>query len=139
MLIPIILSGGAGTRLWPVSREAHPKPFMRIGGGKSLIAQTCERAQTTSPGGMSLVVTNREYYLRTREELAKQDFMPHYLLEPVGRNTAPAVAAAALWALRQDADACLLVMPADHLITDTAAFQQAAKYAEMLARDGFLV
>lgn len=139
MLLPVILSGGAGTRLWPVSREAHPKPFMRIGGGKSLLAQTYERAQFPGSGSSALIVTNREYYLRTRDELSKHEPKPHYLLEPSGRNTAPAVAAAALWAVKQDADACLLVMPADHLITDTAGFQQAAKYAETLARDGFLV
>lgn len=139
MLIPIILSGGAGTRLWPVSREAHPKPFMRIGGGKSLIAQTCERAQVASGGKTALIVTNRDYYLRSKDELAQQPANRHYLLEPSGRNTAPAIAAAALWASTQDPDACLLVMPADHLITDVDQFQQAASYAETLARDGFLV
>ncbi|HEY4542167.1 MAG TPA: mannose-1-phosphate guanylyltransferase/mannose-6-phosphate isomerase [Noviherbaspirillum sp.] len=139
MLIPIILSGGAGTRLWPVSREAHPKPFMRIGGGKSLIAQTCERAQLASGEQTALIVTNRDYYLRTRDELSRQEVKPHYLLEPAGRNTAPAVAAAALWAIKQDPEACLLVMPADHLITDSEQFREAAKYAEMLARDNFLV
>lgn len=140
MLIPVILSGGAGTRLWPVSREAHPKPFMRIGGGKSLLAQTCERAELVAGSDRTaLIVTNREYYLRTRDELAHQALQPHYLLEPAGRNTGPAIALAALWALKQDADACMLVMPADHLITHAEAFREAAKYAEMLARDGFLV
>ncbi|GAB3539496.1 mannose-1-phosphate guanylyltransferase/mannose-6-phosphate isomerase [Noviherbaspirillum agri] len=139
MLIPVILSGGAGTRLWPVSREAHPKPFMRIGGGKSLLVQTYERAQAVSPQSAPLIVTNREYYLRSHDELASQHIKPHYLLEPTGRNTAPAIALAALWAVQQKSDACLLVMPADHLITDTVAFQRAAQHAEMLARDGFLV
>ncbi|WP_019141915.1 mannose-1-phosphate guanylyltransferase/mannose-6-phosphate isomerase [Noviherbaspirillum massiliense] len=139
MLIPIILSGGAGTRLWPVSREAHPKPFMRIGGGKSLLTQTYERAQSVSPQGMPLIVTNHDYYLRSRDELARQEVKPHYLLEPSGRNTAPAITLAALWAAQQDSNACLLVMPADHLITDVAAFQKAAQHAETLAKDGFLV
>lgn len=139
MLTPIILSGGAGTRLWPVSREAHPKPFMRIGGGKSLISQTQERAKLVCGSDSAVVVTNREYYLRTRDELKAPESQLHFLLEPEGRNTAPAVAAAALWALKQDADACLLVMPADHLITNTTEFMQAAKYAETLARDGYLV
>ncbi len=139
MLLPIILSGGAGTRLWPVSREAHPKPFMRIGGGKSLLAQTYERAMAVSSGATPLIVTNRDYYLRSHDELAQQETKPQYLLEPSGRNTAPAVALAALWAAEQDNEACLLVMPADHLITDTAAFREAAEHAEMLARDGFLV
>ena len=139
MLIPVILSGGAGTRLWPVSREAHPKPFMRIGGGKSLLTQTYERAQAVSPQCSPLIVTNRDYHLRTQDELASQPVKPNYLLEPVGRNTAPAIALAALWAVQQKDDACLLVMPADHLITGTPEFQKAAQHAETLAKDGFLV
>lgn len=138
MLLPIILSGGAGTRLWPVSREAHPKPFMRIGGGKSLLVKTYERALAVSNQAAPLIVTNRDYYLRSHDELASQEIKPHYLLEPSGRNTAPAITVAAFWAVQQDPDACLLVMPADHLITDTPAFQQAAQHAEMLAKDGFL-
>lgn len=138
MLLPIILSGGAGTRLWPVSREAHPKPFMRIGGGKSLLVKTYERALAVANQAAPLIVTNRDYYLRSHDELASQEIKPHYLLEPSGRNTAPAITVAAFWAVQQDPDACLLVMPADHLITDTPAFQQAAQHAEMLAKDGFL-
>lgn len=139
MLTPIILSGGAGTRLWPVSREAHPKPFMRIGDGKSLLMKTVERAQAVCGDCAPLIVTNRDYYLRSQNELASQEIKPQYLLEPVGRNTAPAIALAALWAAEQDPDACLLVMPADHLITDTASFHRAAEHAATLARDGFLV
>ncbi|SNS23417.1 mannose-1-phosphate guanylyltransferase/mannose-1-phosphate guanylyltransferase / mannose-6-phosphate isomerase [Noviherbaspirillum humi] len=139
MLTPIILSGGAGTRLWPVSREAHPKPFMRIGGGKCLLLQTFERAQAVAPQRSPLIVTNREYHLRSRDELPAKGTLPHYLLEPAGRNTAPAIALAALWAQQEDPDACLLVMPADHLITNVAAFRDAAVQAEALARDGFLV
>lgn len=139
MLIPIILSGGAGTRLWPVSREAHPKPFMRIGGGKSLLAQTCDRAEAVSSQCAPLIVTNRDYHLRTQDELSKHPLKPSYLLEPEGRNTAPAILLAAMWAIRQSEDACLLVMPADHLITDTESFKKAAEHAETLARDGFLV
>jgi len=139
MLLPIILSGGAGTRLWPVSREANPKPFMRVGGGKSLLAQTYERALAASDGTMPLIVTNRDYYLRSHDELSQHEIQPHYLLEPSGRNTAPAIALAALWAAERNPDACMLVMPADHLITDTNAFRSAAEHAEMLARDGFLV
>jgi mannose-1-phosphate guanylyltransferase / mannose-6-phosphate isomerase len=138
MLLPIILSGGAGTRLWPVSREAHPKPFMHIGGGKSLFAQTYERAMAVAPQCEPLIVTNRDYYFRSRDELAAQACKPHYLLEPAGRNTAPAITAAALWAVQQHGDACLLVMPADHLIIDTDAFVKAAQQAEDLANDGFI-
>lgn len=139
MLIPIILSGGAGTRLWPVSREAHPKPFMHIGGGKSLLTQTHERALAVSGNTAPLIVTNRDYYFLSRDELADQETKPHYLLEPSGRNTAPAIALAALWASQRDDDACLLVMPADHLIKDTPSFYTAVQHAEALAKDGFLV
>jgi mannose-1-phosphate guanylyltransferase/mannose-6-phosphate isomerase len=139
MLIPIILSGGAGTRLWPVSREAHPKPFMRIGGGKSLLMQTHERALAVSVNTPPLIVTNRDYYFLSSDELAGQEFKPQYLLEPIGRNTAPAVAMAALWAVELDEDACMLVLPADHLIKDTPTFYTAVQHAEALAKDGFLV
>lgn len=139
MLIPVILSGGAGTRLWPVSREAHPKPFMRIGGGKSLLTQTHERAMAVSGNTVPLIVTNRDYYFLSHDELADQDVKPQYLLEPTGRNTAPAIALAALWAIQQKNDACLLVMPADHLIKDTPSFYTSVQHAEALAKDGFLV
>jgi mannose-1-phosphate guanylyltransferase/mannose-6-phosphate isomerase len=139
MLIPIILSGGAGTRLWPVSREAHPKPFMRIGGGKSLLTQTHERALAVSDQTAPLIVTNRDYYFLSHDELANQDVQPRYLLESTGRNTAPAIALAALWVSSQRKDACMLVMPADHLIKDTPTFYTAVRQAEVLARDGHLV
>ena len=139
MLIPIILSGGAGTRLWPVSRESHPKPFMKIGGVKSLLTQTYERALSVCDFTPPLIVTNTNYYFLSRDEIANQDIKPSYMLEPTGRNTAPAIALAALWALEQDPDACLLVLPADHLITDTPAFHQAVKRAEASARTGALV
>jgi len=139
MLIPIILSGGAGTRLWPVSREAYPKPFMRIGGGKSLLAQTHERALAVSGNTAPLIVTNRDYYFLSHDELADQDIKPQYLLEPSGRNTAPAIALAAMWAIEQKSDACLLVLPADHLIKDTPSFYTSVRHAENLAKDGFLV
>ncbi|OWW19972.1 mannose-1-phosphate guanylyltransferase/mannose-6-phosphate isomerase [Noviherbaspirillum denitrificans] len=139
MLIPIILSGGAGTRLWPVSREAYPKPFMRIGDGKSLLTQTHERALAVSGNTAPLIVTNRDYYFLSRDELAEQSVKPSYLLEPGGRNTAPAIALAALWAMEQDKDACMLVLPADHLIKDTPSFYTAVRHAENLANDGFLV
>jgi mannose-1-phosphate guanylyltransferase len=133
MLIPIILSGGAGTRLWPVSREAHPKPFMHIGPeGKSLFAQTYQRA-IDATGQTPLIVTNREYYFLSRDELAEQAVKPSYMLEPAGRNTAPAIALAALWAQRQGGDPTLLVMPADHLVTKAVVFSEAVQHAAVLA------
>jgi mannose-1-phosphate guanylyltransferase/mannose-6-phosphate isomerase len=139
MLIPIILSGGAGTRLWPVSREAHPKPFMRIGAeGKSLLLQTYERALDVG-SSVPLIVTNRDYYFLSRDELSAQTVKPTYLLEPVGRNTAPAILLAALWAQQQAEDPSLLVMPADHLVTDRTAFSEAVECALRLSEQDRLI
>ena len=95
MLVPVILSGGAGTRLWPVSRSAYPKPFMRMGDGESLLRKTLDRALRVADGGHALTVTGRDYYFLTRDEYANHpaanlDKLP-FLLEPAGRNTAPAV------------------------------------------------
>src|SRR3982751_5117993 len=131
MLIPVVLSGGAGTRLWPVSREALPKPFIKLPGGESLLLKTARRALACAQGGEVLTITNREYYFLTRDEyepLEKNGAQFDFLLEPIGRNTAPAIgAAAAHIARRHGANAVLLVLPADHLIGDDAAFQAAVK------------
>lgn len=144
MLVPVILSGGAGTRLWPVSRSAYPKPFMRMGDGESLLKKTLDRALRCADGAPVLTVTGRDYYFLTRDEYAQHpgadlDHLP-FLLEPAGRNTAPAVVLAALHAREHvGADATLLVLPADHLIRDLDAFVADAKRAHALARDGWLV
>ena len=149
MLIPVILSGGAGTRLWPVSRSAYPKPFMRMDDGHTLLHKTLERAlhvAANSDGSAPtvLTVTGRDYYFLTRDEYANQpgadlDHLP-FLLEPTGRNTAPAVLLAALHALEHHgADATLLVLAADHLIRDLDAFAADVERARALAADGWLV
>ncbi|MEO6690677.1 MAG: mannose-1-phosphate guanylyltransferase/mannose-6-phosphate isomerase [Dokdonella sp.] len=144
MLVPVILSGGAGTRLWPVSRSAYPKPFMRMGDGESLLKKTLDRALRCADGGQVLTVTGRDYYFLTRDEYAQHagadlDKLP-FLLEPAGRNTAPAVVLAALHARdRVGADAVLLILPADHLIRDIDAFLADAQRAAALANDGWLV
>ncbi len=144
MLVPVILSGGAGTRLWPVSRSAYPKPFMRMGDGESLLKKTLDRALRCADGGTVLTVTGRDYYFLTRDEYAQHegadlDKLP-FLLEPAGRNTAPAVVLAALHAREHvGPDATLLVLPADHLIRDLDAFLADARRAEALAQDGWLV
>ncbi|MGD9945433.1 MAG: mannose-1-phosphate guanylyltransferase/mannose-6-phosphate isomerase [Burkholderiaceae bacterium] len=143
MLIPVILSGGSGTRLWPVSREAFPKPFMKLGGELSLLQRTLQRALPLADGARAAIVTNREYFFKTREEIdtlpAAQGRQITQLLEPIGRNTAPAIAIAALWAHAQSPQAVLLVLPADHLIPDEAAFQAAAREAAALAAQGSMV
>src|SRR5258708_17789821 len=121
MLLPVILSGGSGTRLWPVSRSAYPKPFMRMSDNESLLHKTLDRALRLADGGPVLTVTARDYYFLTRDEYAgharaRLDQLP-LLLQPSARNTAPAVVLAALYVREHfGADAVLLVLPADHLI-----------------------
>src|SRR4051812_44463541 len=144
MLIPVILSGGAGTRLWPVSRSAYPKPFMRMGDNESLLQKTLDRALRLAEGGRVLTVTGRDYYFLTRDEHARHNQAPPdrlpFLLEPAGRTTAPAVVLAALHAHAHiSPDAVLLVLPADHLIKDIGAFAADVRRAQALAQQGYLV
>ena len=141
-LIPVIISGGAGTRLWPVSRESHPKPFIKLADGQSLLQKTFLRAAALPGVEEVYTVTNRDFFFKTEDDYAAVNpgkLSTTYLLEPFGRNTAAAVAAAALHAESQQPDAVLLVMPADHLIHDQAAFATAVQQAAELARDGWLV
>jgi mannose-1-phosphate guanylyltransferase len=143
-VVPVILSGGAGTRLWPLSRESAPKPFMPLPDGETLLAKTALRAVTV-PGSTGFVtVTNRDYYFHTKDVYAglgeREPCNACYLLEPFGRNTAPAVALAALLVQeRFGADATMLVLAADHLIRDQAAFAAATMRAAALAGEGRLV
>ncbi|MEO5669424.1 MAG: mannose-1-phosphate guanylyltransferase/mannose-6-phosphate isomerase [Ramlibacter sp.] len=143
MLIPVILCGGAGSRLWPVSRETHPKPFMRLADGQSLLQKTFLRAAALPDVGEIVTVTNRELFFKTEDEyrsLVPEGIRKTFLLEPFGRNTAPAVAAAALQMQRTYGDdALLLVLPADHLIANLPAFHAAVAEAGQLARDGDIV
>ncbi|HZP68159.1 MAG TPA: mannose-1-phosphate guanylyltransferase/mannose-6-phosphate isomerase [Rudaea sp.] len=144
MLIPVILSGGSGTRLWPVSRSAYPKPFMRMADGESLLYKTLDRALRLADGGRVLTVTGRDYYFLTRDAYAEHpradlDRLP-FLLEPAGRNTAPAIVLAALYTSEHiGEDAVLLVLPADHLIRDIDAFVADVGRASELAAQGRLV
>ncbi len=142
-MLAVILSGGSGTRLWPVSREAMPKPFMRVGNGASLLQRTVARAFASGCRDC-LIVTNREYGFRTSEELeamrTQATRATQLLLEPIGRNTAPAIAAAALWAASAGHEGePLLVLPADHLIQDEARFATLAGQARELALAGRIV
>ncbi|WP_373386663.1 mannose-1-phosphate guanylyltransferase/mannose-6-phosphate isomerase [Pseudomonas alcaligenes] len=144
VVIPVIMSGGAGTRLWPVSREGHPKPFMRLPDGQSLLGKTYRRAAALIPqGGMILTVTNREYYFASKDHFSESRLphhRAHFLLEPEGRNTAPAIASAACVLAREyGEDAIMVVMAADHLIEDLVSFKQATEHAILLAEQGYLV
>ena len=142
-LIPVILSGGAGTRLWPVSRRAHPKPFMELVDGETLAEKTLKRAKAVAGNAPVITVTSRDYYFYTRDlysGLGDDSANEHFLLEPMGRNTAPAIALAAM-CVRDNIheDASLLVMPADHLIADLRNFEASVKEAFQLSSEGFLV
>src|SRR5262245_38566690 len=139
-MLAIILCGGSGTRLWPVSREAMPKPFMRIGSGPSLIQRTALRARSVG-ADTCIVVTNAEYTFKTIEEITalgtEAPSQLQLLLEPVGRNTAPAIAAACVLLQSQGrADEPLISLPADHLIQDEARFASVAAHAATLAASG---
>ncbi len=142
MLIPLILSGGSGTRLWPVSREAYPKPFIKLPDGRSLLQKTLDRLAPLGEVPEVVTVTNREHFFATRDEyrgggLACGHF---FVLEPCARNTAPAVAVGALAiAARHGIDATALVLPADHLVPDAQAFAGCAQHAVQLSDQGHLV
>jgi len=139
-LYPVILSGGSGTRLWPLSREGHPKQFLPLLGDRSLLQATALRVAAPERFHAALVIANQEHRFAIREQLAAAGVAPAaILLEPVARNTGPAVAAAALWLAERDAEACLLVLPSDHVIGEEAAFLAAVERAGRLAKRGKLV
>ena len=139
-LIPVILSGGAGTRLWPVSREQHPKPFIRLADGLSLLQKSFLRAKGLPDVVEVLTVTNRDLFFKTADEYRETGPIPMplgFILEPQGRNTAPAIAAAALTINQKyGPDAVMLFLTADHLIADVKAFTQAVQTAVKLAESG---
>lgn len=141
MLIPVLLSGGVGSRLWPVSRELYPKQFLPLADDKrTLFQQTLERLQGLPGLGEPIVVCNNEHRFLVAQQLREGGHVGgSILLEPIGRNTAPAIALAAIDALKQTEDAVLLVLPADHVITDWAALHRAAITAQSLAGEGHLV
>lgn len=142
-LIPTILCGGAGSRLWPVSRELHPKPFIRLPDGQSLLQKAFVRGASLPGVAEVLTVTNRDLFFQTEDEFRgvnTAQLPTAFVLEPFGRNTAAAVAAAALQvAANHGKDAQLLILAADHLIRDQAAFAAAVAQAQQLACQGKLV
>ncbi|RCS23333.1 mannose-1-phosphate guanylyltransferase/mannose-6-phosphate isomerase [Phyllobacterium salinisoli] len=142
-IIPAIMSGGAGARLWPVSRETHPKPFIRLADGKSLLQHAFLRAAALPDVEQVLTITNRELFFKTEDEYRELD-IPRlectYLLEPMGRDTAAATAIAALHVQQvYGDDAIITLFPADHMIRDIEAFRAAAVKAITLAQAGRLV
>lgn len=140
MLVPVLLSGGVGSRLWPVSRESYPKQFLPLTHDLSMLQETLKRLAGLENLGEPIVVCNEEHRFLVAEQLrALKQPSGAILLEPEGKNTAPAVALAAIEALKTDAAAHLLVLPADHVIHDNEAFQQAVRAGLPFAEQGKLV
>lgn len=140
MLIPLILSGGSGTRLWPVSRKNLPKQFLSLTGQGTLFQQTVGRTQLLPNVDAPIVVASEDHRFLAAEQLLESGITgASIILEPMGRNTAPAIALGALRALERDPEALLLVLPADHLIGDAHSFTRGVGQALPAAQDGWLV
>ena len=140
MLIPLILSGGSGTRLWPVSRKNLPKQFLELAGKGTLFQQTLERTLKLPAVAAPIVVASEDHRFLAAEQLLQIGIgSATIVLEPLARNTAPAIALGALQAMQVDGDPLLLVLPADHLIGNTATFVDAVNQAVPLAEQGWLV
>lgn len=141
MVYPVIMAGGSGTRFWPLSRQLFPKQLLRIGGEHTLIQQTMRRVLGCAPAANVLISTNAAQADLIRVQLAnwKEDLADGFVLEPEGRNTAPAIALAALEAQRRDPDAIMLVVPADHVVTGQRDFEAAVQLGCQLAAAGHLV
>ncbi len=137
MLIPVILSGGSGTRLWPLSRSHYPKQFLPLMGGRTMLQETLLRASKIPDASSAMVVCNEDHRFMVAEQFRAEGVEPGtIILEPIGRNTAPALAVAALSAAPGDV---LLVLAADHVIADVTGFSEAVSSAVELAEDGKLV
>lgn len=136
MIVPVILSGGAGTRLWPISRLRSPKQLASLIGTETLIQATARRVSELEDVDNPIVVCNEQHVQEIGEQLAPLGVSPRFIVEPVGRNTAPAAAAAALAAGRA---ALLLILPSDHIIADTSALFRAIGIAAEFAASGHLV
>ncbi len=142
MLIqPVVLSGGSGTRLWPLSREKYPKQLLPLIGDDSLLQATIRRVEGIQGVELAppMVVCNEEYRFVIAEQMRLMGKPGSVILEPLGRNTAPALTLAARAAIKNGADPVLLVMPADHVIMDSAAFRAAVIQGAALAQEGAVV
>jgi mannose-1-phosphate guanylyltransferase/mannose-6-phosphate isomerase len=138
-LYPVILSGGSGTRLWPLSRAALPKQLLPLAGERTMVQETALRLEGLPEMGAPLVICNNDHRFLIAEQMREVGVSPlAIILEPLGRNTAPAAAVAALHLLARDADAVMLLLPADHLIRDVPAFHAAVASGMRAVRAGCL-
>lgn len=139
-ITPVILSGGSGTRLWPLSRKQYPKQYLPLAGDNTMLQETILRLNGLDNLADPIIVCNADHRFLVAEQCQQIDIQnPTILLEPVGRNTAPAIAAAALQSLRDAEDSTLLVLSADHVIQDVEAFHQAINITRNQAQKGKLV
>jgi mannose-1-phosphate guanylyltransferase/mannose-6-phosphate isomerase len=140
MIYPVILSGGSGSRLWPLSRKLLPKQLLTLVGHGTLLQQTVSRVSEEAGFAAPVVIANEEHRFIIAEQMRATGVAPKaLLLEPVGRNTAPAAAIAALRLLQDDEDALMVVTPSDHVVADASAFQAAVEQATSAAGAGYLV
>ena len=140
MIVPVILCGGSGTRLWPLSRQQHPKQFLPLVNEHTLLHNTIRRLDDFESMADPVVLCKREPPLHRCRQLQQVGCRPAaIILEPVGRNTAPAVTVAALYALKQGKNPMLLVLPADHHINDIKRFHAALAASAQLAKKGHLI
>lgn len=137
---PVILTGGAGSRLCPVSREFFPKPLSPLFGDQTLLQDTASRLEPLSSLGNPLFVCNEEHRFLVAEQVRAQDKEPEaILLEPQGRNTAPELTIAAMYLFDRDPDSLMVAIPADHVIPDRESFARAVEEGGQLAQQGYLV
>jgi mannose-1-phosphate guanylyltransferase/mannose-6-phosphate isomerase len=141
MLFPVILCGGSGTRLWPLSRKLYPKQFLKLTGGRTLLQQTMTRLDSIPDVNRPVIVCNEEHRFLAAEQLREAGIVPEaIILEPAGKNTAPAVALAAMYlAQKTDGDPAMLVLPADHLVKNSEKFTEAVIAGTELTARGKLV
>ena len=136
----IILAGGSGSRLWPLSRELYPKQLLNLNSDKSLLQTTFERLKFCMPAENILSITNTKHTSNVRMQLGALTESPVVLAEPVSKNTAPAIALAAKYIMQKsNSDPVILVVPSDHLIEDTEKFLSTVKKGEKLAEEGYIV
>ena len=138
-IIPVILCGGSGTRLWPLSRSSYPKQFVEFQKGQTLFKSTLKRIASLSNVGNPIVVCNKDHRFLAKRDLGDLSCHGSIIVEPVAKNTAPAIALAAFEAVKSDPDAVLLVLPSDHSIEGRTAFVKAVEDSVLLAEGGYLV
>lgn len=139
MILPVIMAGGTGSRLWPLSRDLMPKQFLRLNGDDTMLQATVKRLIKMDALG-PVVICNEDHRFIAAEQLRQINKLDHnIILEPVGRNTAPAIALAAMTSIKKGHDPLLLVLAADHIIVNTHAFEQAVEKAQLLASQEKLV